>query len=334
MPIESPTSELELQRRYWRLAAILFIGGGLGAIPADALHRPAHDPTIYLLPLLALASGALAWFCADRVSRRWLPLMAAVATFEIALTVYFAGDVFASYYILVAFYAAYVFSDRRVIAAEFALASLLALAPIVYDPDTARDTVIQGLVLIPTLLLTAGAITYLRERLEASEDRFRRLAERDPLTGVGNYRMLSEKAPSELERHGRYGHELALILIDLNDFKRVNDLHGHLRGDRVLQEVAGSLMGNVRGSDMLIRHGGDEFCVLAPETDRESACELAGRIRDGIAELVVGDQAMGACTGVAVYPVDAQNLNGLMAHADGELATSKDSTPRIGRSPN
>lgn len=324
--------ELDLQRRYWRLAAILFIGGGLGAIPADALHRPEHDPAIYLLPLLALISGAVAWLLADRVSRRWLPLMAAVASLEIALTVYFAGEVFSIYYILVAFYAAYVFSDRRVIAAEFALASVLALAPIVYDPDTARETVILGLVLIPTLLLTAGAITFLRERLEASEERYRRLAECDPLTGVGNYRLLSEKAPAELARHARYGHVLALILVDLNDFKRVNDVHGHLHGDRVLQEVAGSLMGTVRGTDTLVRHGGDEFCVLAPETDRDSAEELTGRLREGIAALVVGECTMGACTGIAVYPADASSLNGLMAHADKELAASKSATPRLGRS--
>src|SRR5262245_57681183 len=211
MQIEPATSEQELQRRYWRLAAVLFVGGGLGAIPADALHRPAHEPTIYLLPLLALVSGAIAWFCADRVSRRWLPLMTAVATFEIALTVYFAGDVFAIYYILVAFYAAYVFEDRRLIAAQFALASLLTLAPILYEPESARETVIRGLVLIPTLLLTAGAITYLRERLEASEERFRRLAERDPLTGVGNYRMLSHRMSQELGGRGCYGHGLAVI---------------------------------------------------------------------------------------------------------------------------
>ena len=70
--------------------------------------------------------------------------MVVVATLEIALTVWLAGEVFAIFYILIAFYAAYIFRDRRMIAAQFALASLMALLPIVYEPETARETVIQG----------------------------------------------------------------------------------------------------------------------------------------------------------------------------------------------
>src|SRR5215471_11812124 len=121
--VASATSERTLQRRYWRLAAVLFIGGGIGAIPSDALHRPEHSPTIYLLPVLALVSGLICVVCADRVPRRWLHLMTAVATLEIALTVWVTkSEVFATYYILIAFYAAYVFRDRRAIAGHFAFA--------------------------------------------------------------------------------------------------------------------------------------------------------------------------------------------------------------------
>jgi diguanylate cyclase (GGDEF)-like protein len=329
--VEPATSERELQRRYWRLAAILFAGGGLAAIPADALHRPAHEPTIYLLPALAFATGALCWLIADRAGRRWLPLMVAIATLEIALTVWLASPVFAVYYILVAFYAAYVFRSRKQIAFQFALASVCVLLPIAHEPDTARQTVIIGLVLIPTLLLTAGAITYLRERLEASEERFRRMAESDPLTGVGNYRMLSDRLPSELERHRRYGHALSLIVVDLNEFKRVNDDHGHQRGDRVLQDVAGSLIASVRASDLLVRHGGDEFCVVAPETTRASAEELAERLREGIRMVTVDGREMGACTGCAVFPDDAQDVTSLLTCADNRLRTSKDNRPGLSR---
>ena len=325
-------SERELQRRYWRLAAVLFIGGGLGAIPADALHRPAHEPAIYLLPLLALVSGLVCWLIADRVSTRWLPLMTAIATFEIALTEYFAGQVFAIFYILVCFFAAYVFTDRRMIAFQFALASVMALLPAVYDPETARETLIQGLVLIPTLLLTAGAITFLRERLAASEERFRRLAESDPLTGVGNYRALLQKMPGELSRHRRHGRPLAVVVFDLDDFKQVNDEHGHQRGDRVLQEVAGSLMGSVRASDVLVRHGGDEFCVVAPETDGDEAEELAARLRQGVKQVKVEGRRLSACTGCAVYPDDGEDLDALLARADERLRVSKEAKPGLSRS--
>lgn len=301
-------------------------------MPSDAIHRPEHSPTIYLLPVLAIVSGLVCWAIANHVSRRWLHLMTAVATLEIALTVWLADDVFAIYYILIAFYAAYVFRSRRAVALQFAFASLAALAPAVYDPATARATLEQGFVLIPTLILTAGAITFLREQVEASENRYRRLSERDPLTGVGNYRVLSERLPSELERHRRHEHRMAVVVIDLDDFKRVNDEHGHQRGDRVLQEVAGALMGAVRSHDIVVRHGGDEFAVIAPETDRAQAELLADRIRGALARISVQGLRIGACTGCAVFPDDADALDRLLAHADYELRAGKGARPRLTRS--
>ena len=332
--MERPSAQPQRDRRDWRLAAILFTGGGLGAIPADALHQPAHPGTIYLLPLLALVSGAICWALSTRLSGRWLHLMTAIASLEIALTVWLTGDDnFAIYYILVAFYAAFVFHDRRAIAFQFGLAALCALAPIAYETGAARETLVQGLVLIPTLLLTAGAITYLRERLQASEENYRRLAERDPLTGVGNYRILSERLPEELERHRRYDHPLALIIVDLDDFKRVNDDLGHQFGDRVLQEVAGALMGSVRTHDIVVRHGGDEFSVIAPETSRPEAEALAQRLEDSISELSADGRNLGATTGCAVFPDDADGLDTLLHHADAELRAAKDAKPGLSRSP-
>jgi hypothetical protein len=82
-------------RENWRLAAILFVGGGLGAVPTDALHQPPHPPTVYLLPLLALVSGAVCWLLSERADGRWLHAMAFIATLEVALTVELADPVFA-----------------------------------------------------------------------------------------------------------------------------------------------------------------------------------------------------------------------------------------------
>jgi diguanylate cyclase (GGDEF)-like protein len=331
VPTESLVKEKSLQRRYWRLAGVLFLGGGLGAAPSDALHEPAYPVTIYLLPLLAIVSGLICFALASHVSRRWLHLMTAIATLEIALTVWLASDIFAIYYILVAFYAAYVFQSRAAIGFQFAFAALAALAPIAYEPDNARQTLEQGLVLIPTLLLTAGAITFLREQLEASENRYRLLAERDPLTGAANYRVLSERLPVEIERHSRHHHSLALVILDLDEFKRVNDQHGHQYGDRVLQEVAGALMDSVRSHDTVVRHGGDEFSVIAPETDRRHAEALATRLRECLRSISVGGRPLGACSGCAVFPEDAQTVNELLAHADVELRANKSSRPTLPR---
>jgi diguanylate cyclase (GGDEF)-like protein len=326
MPIEAEATDLDVQRRYWRLAALLFIGGGLGAAPSDALHQPAHEPTIYLLPLLALVSGAVCWLIAERAPLRWLHLMAVVATVEIAITVWLADDIFAIYYVFIAIYAAYVFRERRAIALHVGIASAAVLAPMLYEPETARTTLVLGFVLIPTVLITGATVAYLRERLEASERRFRELAERDPLTGVGNYRMLSERLPGELQRHGRHGGRLALIVLDLDDFKRVNDEYGHQRGDRVLQEVAGALIGTVRASDFVVRHGGDEFSIVCPETGRETVEELAGRLREGLADVRVDDRCVEASTGCAVFPDDGRTFHDLLAHADDALRGAKDGT--------
>ena len=189
------------------------------------------------------------------------------------------------------------------------------------------------MVLIPTLLLTAGAITFLREQLEASQSRYRLLSESDPLTGVGNYRVLTERLPQELERHRRHDRKLALLLVDLDDFKLVNDHHGHQYGDRVLQEVAEALVGSVRSHDVVVRHGGDEFSVIAPETDRERAEALCIRLQDAIESITVGNRRMGATTGCAVFPDHADSLNELLAHADDELLASKDGKPSLLRHP-
>ena len=324
-------SEHELQRRYWRLAAILFIGGGLGAAPSDALHQPAHPPTIYLLPLLAIVSGVVCWLLAERVSRRWLHLMTAIATVEIALTVWLADDTFAIYYTFVAIFAAYVFRSRRDVALHTGFAALCVLAPIAYDPATARETLSQAMALIPVLALAAGAIVFLRERLEASEERFRRLASRDPLTGAGNYRMLTELLPRELGRHERHGHSLALVLIDLDDFKLVNDEHGHKFGDGVLQEVAGTLTRSSRDGDTVVRHGGDEFAVIAPQTSQASANELARRLCDSLGEIEVKGRSLGACAGVAVFPEHGADVDELFATADEELLGCKQEKPAAGR---
>ena len=113
-------------------------------------------------------------------------------------------------------------------------------------------------------------------------------------------------------------------MIDLNDFKRVNDEHGHQYGDRVLQEVAGALMGSVRSTDVVIRHGGDEFSVVCPETGDASAEELAERLCEGIEKVTIDGRPLGATTGHAIYPDDAESLNTLLAHADEVLRASKD----------
>ena len=317
----------EQTRQSWLLASLLFVGGGLGAILPDALHVPAHPPAIYLLPLLAIVSGFVCWQVAGLASRQWLHVTAAVAALEIALTVGFADERFSTYYTFVAIFVAYVFRDRRWIAAHIGFVALLSFAPLLYADESARDGLLRGLVLVPTLLIAGITVAFLRERLETSEERYRDLSERDPLTGVGNYRMLSVRVPQELRRHRRYGHSLALFVIDLDDFKRINDSYGHQRGDAVLQDVGLALMAGVRDHDIVVRQGGDEFAVVAPETDRFAADQLCDRLAAAVGRISADADPVGCTMGAARFPEDADSLEGLLAVADARLRSAKGAKP-------
>jgi diguanylate cyclase (GGDEF)-like protein len=99
----------------------------------------------------------------------------------------------------------------------------------------------------------------------------------DPLTGLGNRRALDEVIQHELARHIRYQRTLALVIVDLDGFKLVNDTHGHAAGDRILS-VVGRRLGEIRGADVAFRLGGDEFAVLLPETNSDAAELVARRI--------------------------------------------------------
>ncbi|MGI4757591.1 MAG: GGDEF domain-containing protein [Janthinobacterium lividum] len=107
----------------------------------------------------------------------------------------------------------------------------------------------------------------------------------DPLTGLFNRRYLDEKLAEELERAERYGLPLAILLIDVDRFKAVNDTHGHQTGDEVLTRVAQVVSSNVRVNDIAVRYGGEEILVVAPETDRKAAFSLAERLRGSVEAL-------------------------------------------------
>lgn len=116
-----------------------------------------------------------------------------------------------------------------------------------------------------------------RVELEAE---LREQAIRDPLTGLYNRRFLDEVLQREVARAARYGHPLSLILIDIDNFKEINDRYGHIVGDEALRRVARALRENIRRVDYIFRWGGDEFCVVLPETNGPGAQEVVRRFRE------------------------------------------------------
>jgi diguanylate cyclase (GGDEF)-like protein len=156
-------------------------------------------------------------------------------------------------------------------------------------------------------------------------DEMRRLADLDSLTGLHNRRSFHELLAREVARARRYERGLALIMLDLDDFKRINDRIGHLAGDAVLDEVARRLRSVVRSTDIPARIGGDEFAVILPESSHEEADLLAGRIARAVGdEEIVNAGTLKISAGVAELGLEDSAIT-LFERADNELYAVKGS---------
>ncbi|RWC61545.1 EAL domain-containing protein [Mesorhizobium sp.] len=172
------------------------------------------------------------------------------------------------------------------------------------------------------------AVRDIRERKKAEQE-ILRLAHFDPLTGLANRRSFSGRLEAEIAAMGRTrkGSHLALLLLDLDRFKEVNDLYGHGAGDAMLQKVAHCTTGILRQGQMVARLGGDEFAIIAPNlTDPLEAGRIANAVLTAMREenrLSVGGGLVSASIGIALYPSDAENQASLISHADTALYRAK-----------
>jgi diguanylate cyclase (GGDEF)-like protein len=174
----------------------------------------------------------------------------------------------------------------------------------------------------------AQAFDEMAETLQERERKLREQAISDPLTGLYNRRHLAELLPRELARARRSGKPVAMILIDIDHFKRVNDSFGHSAGDVVLAAIGTLLRGKVRGGDVACRYGGEEFAVVLPETDVDSAQRRAEDIRSAIGSLDVNymGKPIGGITaslGIALFPDHSEDTDSLLRAADEALYAAK-----------
>jgi diguanylate cyclase (GGDEF)-like protein len=161
--------------------------------------------------------------------------------------------------------------------------------------------------------------------------RSRDLAMRDDLTKAYNRRFFETYLDEEIERSRRYGTIFTIIFLDLDDLRMVNSFYGHLSGSRTLQEVAKRILGAVRGIDKVVRFGGDEFCVILPQTDQEQAVAVANRISRAIASTALRIDAnvevtITASFGIATYPTHAITKDALIRQADAAMYRVKSTT--------
>lgn len=146
----------------------------------------------------------------------------------------------------------------------------------------------------------------------------------DGLTGVKTHRFFMEALSSEWKRSSRAGRSFALVLMDLDRFKFVNDFYGHLEGDLVLQRVGQILETNCRRSDVVARYGGDEFVILMPETTMEQARQLSSKLRGWIAaDPLLREKNISASFGIASYPLHGSSPQELIQVADASMYLSK-----------
>lgn len=159
------------------------------------------------------------------------------------------------------------------------------------------------------------------------EDRLRQMVITDSLTGTYNRRHFMEWADKEISRAQRYPRPLAVMILDLDNFKEINDSLGHAAGDEALRQVVAVCAYNVRVQDMLARLGGDEFVIGLPETPLEGAAQLAERLRREVACTVPlaasGAAELTVSIGLAVLGPDDRNVQGLLARADRALLEAK-----------
>jgi diguanylate cyclase (GGDEF)-like protein len=155
------------------------------------------------------------------------------------------------------------------------------------------------------------------------------LASRDGLTGVENHRTFQERFLGEILRAQRYDHHLAVLMMDIDHFKKVNDTYGHPMGDQVLKEVARIISQNIRaGTDLMARYGGEEFVCMLADTDRARAGETAERIRESVAAKVFESGTarfqVTMSIGGAMYPLDSRHGHEVLEKADKALYRAKE----------
>ena len=181
--------------------------------------------------------------------------------------------------------------------------------------------------------ITVAALDYLgnvHNELEhptvISEHKISQIAEiaiKDGLTQLFDVSTFRSKLETEIKRYKRYGSEVSVMMIDIDDFKKFNDAHGHQEGDHILTEVASIIVKTTRDLDICCRYGGEEFSVILPQTDRKAAVNIAERIRRRIQQKFKTPRGLTVSIGCAMCPKDGKSADVLIKKADSALYFSK-----------
>jgi len=199
---------------------------------------------------------------------------------------------------------------------EFALKYKSCTECDVYQEVVFRDPVTETYEHVVTLV----------HSLRLTQDKLKTMAIRDPLTGVYNRNFFNEIIANEINRQKRYGDRFSIVIIDVDNFKQINDDYGHLLGDWILRECALVLGRSIRSSDLLVRFGGDEFLVVTLETDSGECTALTSRINEHLScwnrEHANPDYGLAVSTGCAVFE-PGKDLMEVIKEADSRMYKNK-----------
>ncbi|MBJ7329267.1 MAG: diguanylate cyclase [Solirubrobacteraceae bacterium] len=221
------------------------------------------------------------------------------------------------------------FSPRRDVLVQLGAAIAICATPFLYaSPDERVDYLVRFVVLVSTAAVLAVVISHNRRQLTEAERVAREQARQDPLTQLPNRRAFHDRLTEALAPSGSRPDPLVCAaIVDLDNFKRVNDLHGHAAGDLVLRAVAEALAEVVRRGDMVARIGGDEFAIVAPDADLATGRALCERCVEAVEEAVErtghGDCGVSASVGFALFRRHAAGADELLEAADAALLRAK-----------
>jgi diguanylate cyclase (GGDEF)-like protein len=350
-PEEGAFAEAPDERaRMGRISGCLWIVSALVGAGACFLPGAVHEGLPWVLGMSALvflyglgsATGFIPW---QRASMNALAIGMVVTIPVVGLAIYLTGGSLSYIEPLLVcslLYAAFFFPARWAWPLTIELI-LVAGTPLLYDSQAIENAYVARYAALAVGYLAATWVMVgLKRRLVDAEVRQREIANRDPLTGVGNRRAFDATLHQQLAvrtrpagRREADDSPLALLVIDLDDFKGVNDEHGHQVGDAVLREAARRAAAILRSTDTLSRIGGDEFAVIAPGAHGEGAQRMAEAIRTavGLRESDARGPIPSASVGWAVFPDDGRDFETLMRAADERMLKLKGNgrQPAFGR---
>jgi diguanylate cyclase (GGDEF)-like protein len=317
-----------------RIGASLFIAGAALSVGTMlAPHSEAADEVgFYWLGLTELSIGLVALALRGGVARRIAPPLFVVGGIVVvSLTLYFNGEsrggpatLSEFYYVWPALYAGYFFGRRAIVALLLFCggAYAITLAAVVPDPSIAFT---RWVVTMSVVAGAAGALHALKLHVDGLVGALHSTARTDPLTGMLNRRGFGERFELEVERAARSTEPFALLLGDIDHFKALNDVHGHIPGDEALAAIGSALREGCRTIDTAARIGGEEFALLLPGTGSDEGFEAAERLRLAVADLRgPGGGPLTISFGVVEHPVHGAGWSDLMRAADAALYEAKE----------